>query len=127
MNLIDILTIILLISASALCIALIFYLAKITGSVKAMQKDLNEISSKINPLIVNVSELTEKISTITEDAKGQIQTSKNIVQSVKNRVDTILSLEEKVRSGVEGPLMMLVTNFRAIASGLNTFLSYFKK
>ena len=127
MSFIDILTIILLISASALCIALIFYLAKITSSVKAMQKDLNEISSKINPLIVNVSELTEKISTITEDAKGQIQTSKNMVQSVKNRVDTILSLEEKVRSGVEGPLMMLVTNFRAIANGLNTFLSYFKK
>ena len=78
-------------------------------------------------MIDNVSELTEKISTITEDAKGQIQTSKNIVQSVKNRVDTILSLEEKVRSRVEGPLMMLVTNIRAIANGLNTFLSYFKK
>jgi len=127
MSFIDIFTIILLISASALCIALIFYLAKITSSVKAMQKDLNEISAKINPLIVNVSELTEKISTITEDAKGQIQTSKNIVQSVKNRVDTILSLEERARDGIEGPLMTLVTNFRAIANGLNTFLSYFKK
>jgi len=127
MSFIDIFTIILLISASALCIALIFYLAKITSSVRAMQKDLNEISAKINPLIVNVSELTEKISTITEDAKGQIQTSKNIVQSVKNRVDTILSLEERARDGIEGPLMTLVTNFRAIANGLNTFLSYFKK
>jgi uncharacterized protein YoxC len=127
MNLTDILTVILLISASALCIALIFYLAKITSSVKAMQKDLNEISAKINPLIVNVSELTEKISTITEDAKGQIQTSKNIVQSVKSRVDTILSLEERARDGIEGPLMTLVNNFRAIANGLNTFMSHFKK
>jgi len=127
MSFIDILTIILLISASALCIALIFYLAKITSSVKAMQKNLNEISAKINPLIINVSELAENISTITEDAKGQIQTSKNIVQSVKNRVDTILSLEERARDGIEGPLMTLVTNFRAIANGLNTFLSYFKK
>ena len=127
MSFIDIVTIILLISASALCIALIFYLAKITGSVKAMQRNLNEISAKINPLIVHVSELTEKISTITDDAKGQIQTSKNIVQSVKNRVDSILSLEEKVRGGIEGPLMTLVTNFRAIADGVNTFLSYFKK
>ena len=127
MNLTDILTVILLISASALCIALIFYLAKITNAVKAMQKDLNEISSKINPLIVNVAELTEKISTITEDARGQIQTSKNIVQSVKNRVDTILSLEERARGGIEGPLMTLVNNFRAIANGLNTFISHFKK
>ena len=127
MNFIDILTIILLISASVLCIALIFYLAKITSSVKAMQEDLNKISSKINPLIENVSDLTEKISTITEDAKGQIQTSKNIVHSVKNRVDTILTLEERVRGGIEGPLLTLVTNFRAIANGLNTFLSNFKK
>ena len=127
MNFIDILTIILLISASVLCIALIFYLAKITSSVKAMQEDLNEISSKINPLIENVSDLTEKISIITEDAKGQIQTSKNIVHSVKDRVDIILGLEERVRGGIEGPLMTLVTNFRAIANGLNTFLSNFKK
>jgi len=127
MNLTDILIVILLISASALCIALIFYLAKITSVVKAMQKDLNEISSRINPLIVNVAELTEKISTITEDASGQIQTSKNIVQSVKNRVDTILSLEERARGGIEGPLMTLVNNFRAIANGLNTFISHFKK
>ena len=127
MNLTDILTVILLISASALCIALIFYLAKITSAVKAMQKDLNEISSKINPLIDNAAELTEIISTITEDARGQIQTSKNIVQSVKNRVDTILSLEERARGGIEGPLMTLVNNFRAIANGLNTFISHFKK
>ncbi len=92
-----------------------------------MQKNLNEISSEISNLIVNVSDLTEKISTITEDAKGQIQTSKNIVQSVKSRVDTILSLEERARDGIEGPLMTLVNNFRAIANGLNTFISHFKK
>jgi hypothetical protein len=64
MDFIDIITVILLISASALCIALIFYLAKITSSVKAMQNDLNEISSKINPLIVNVSELTRSNSNL---------------------------------------------------------------
>lgn len=127
MSFIDILTIILIISASALCIALIYYLAKITASVKAIQKNIDEISSNINPLIVNVSELSEKISVITEDAKGQIQSSKNIVQNVKNRVDTILTLEERVRGGIEGPLMTLVTNFRAIANGLNTFLGYFNK
>jgi uncharacterized protein YoxC len=127
MNILDIFTIVLLISASALCIALIFYLAKITSSLNAMQKDINEISSEINSLMANVSELTQKIASIAENAEDQIQTSKNIVQSVKNRVDTILSLEERVRGGIEGPLMTLVTNFRAIANGLNTFLSYFKK
>jgi len=58
--------------------------------------------------MANVSELTQKIASIAENAEDQIQTSKNIVQSVKNRVDTILSLEERVRGGIEGPLMTLV-------------------
>ena len=127
MDIINIFTVILLISASALCIALIFYLAKITNALNAMQKDINEISSEISNLMVNVSDLTEKISNIAENAEDQIQTSKNIVQSVKNRVDTILSLEERARGGIEGPLMTLVNNFRAIANGLNTFISHFKK
>ncbi len=127
MDITNIFTVILLFSASALCIALIFYLAKITNSLNSMQKNLDEISSEISNLMVNVSDLTEKISSIAENARGQIQISKNIVQSVKERVDTILTLEERVRGGIEGPLLTFVTNFRAIANGLNTFLSYFKK
>jgi uncharacterized protein YoxC len=127
MSLIDILTALLIVSASALCIALIFYLAKITRSIHAMQKNINEISTNFNPLIQSVSELTEKLSNITESAQSQLDVSKGIIDSIKDRVDAILELEEKVRTGIEVPLMSVITNIKAISSGVNTFLSYFRK
>jgi uncharacterized protein YoxC len=127
MTLIDFLLIILIISASALCIALIFYLARITRSFNAMQKDLKEISTNFNPLINSVSELTEKLSIITESAQSQLDVSRSIIYSIKERVDTILELEEKVRSGIEVPLLSIVKNLKAISNGVSTFFSYFRK
>ena len=51
MDIIQILTIVLIVSASALCIALIYYLNKIVKSVQSINKDINELSANLKPLI----------------------------------------------------------------------------
>ena len=127
MSLVDILLVILIIAASALCIALIIYLWKITQSIKAMQADVNELSKNLQPLINSSSKLADDISKITDSAKDQIGMSKDIVVSVKDRVDTILNFEENVRKGIEGPVMAFIKEITAINKGLTTFLSYFRK
>ena len=127
MSAIEILTIVLIIFASALCVALIIYLGKITSAVKAMQNNLNKLSSDIQPLITSVSDLANKLSEVTEDTKEQLEVSKNIVYSVRDRVDTILDLEEKVRGGIEEPLTVILKNLKAISNGVTAFLNYFKK
>ncbi len=127
MSIIDILLVILLIAASALCIALIYYLRIITQSIKAMQADVDELSKNMQPLITTTSELAKNISEITESAKDQVDATKSVVLSIKNRVDTILEFEEKVRKGIEGPVMTFIKELTAINKGLNTFLSYFRK
>ena len=127
MSAIEVLTIILIAFASALCVALIIYLGRITNAVKAMQNNLDKISSDIQPLITSVSDLANKLSEVTEETKDQLEVSKSIVYSVRDRVDTILELEEKVRGGIKEPLTVILKNLKAISNGVTAFLNYFKK
>lgn len=124
---IDILLAVLIIAATALCIALIYYIWKISNTVKAMQVDINELSKNLHPLLISTTELSNNIKEITGNAKAHVDISKNVVLSIKDRVDTILQFEEKVRRGIEGPVMSFIQEITALNNGLNTFLSYFRK
>jgi hypothetical protein len=56
-----------------------------------------------------------------------LEATKGIVFSVKDRVDKILEFEEKIRTGIDGPVMGVINQFKAISNGVSTFLSYLKK
>ena len=127
MNLIDFLLALLLLTASALCIALIYYIWKISNSLKSVQRDVNELSTKIQPLINSATELSNNLNEITDSARGHVNMSRDVVTSIKDRVDTILSFEEKVRGGIEGPIMSVIKEFSAISNGLSTFLNNIRK
>ncbi|MDH3269641.1 MAG: DUF948 domain-containing protein [Ignavibacteria bacterium] len=127
MTLIDILTAIVLILISALVIFLIVYLGKITRSIQDLQKDISKISDKLEPLLYSLSEVTTKLSDLGDKANRQLEATKGIVFSVKERVEKILEFEEKIRAGIEGPVMGVVNQFKAISNGVSTFLSYLKK
>jgi uncharacterized protein YoxC len=127
MTLIDVLTAVVLILISALVIFLIVYLGKITRSIQELQKDISKISDKLEPLLSSLSEVTDKLSDLSDQANRQLEATKGIVFSVKERVKKILEFEEKIRAGIEGPVMGVVNQFKAISNGVSTFLSYLKK
>jgi uncharacterized protein YoxC len=127
MNLLDILLIILVISASVLCIALIYYIWKISNAVKAIQNDISELSVILQPLLNSTTQLSNSLNEITDNAREHLDISKNVVTSIKDRVDTILEFESKVRGGVEGPVMSLISEITALNNGLNAFLNVFRK
>ena len=91
-----------------------------------MQEDINELSKNLNPLIISVNEISDNLKEITGNAKAHVDISKNVVLSIKDRVDTILNFEDKVRRGIEGPVMLFIKEITALYNGLNTFLSYFR-
>lgn len=124
---VDILIVVLIIAATALCIALIYYIWKISNAINAMQKDINELSKNLNPLIISTNKISDNLKEITGNAKAHVDISKNVVLSIKERVDTILNFEDKVRRGIEGPVMSFIKEITALNNGLNTFLSYFRK
>lgn len=127
MNVVTVLNVILLISASLLCIALIYYLYKITKSFEEIKNDVRELAAEMKPLIESATQLSEKLSNITSEARGQMQTTRDVVMNIKHRVDMILGFEERIRRGIEEPILGLVRNVSAIVNGVNAFWNSYKK
>ena len=127
MTLIDVLTVIVLILVSAFIIALIIYLGKITRSIQELQRDISELTDRVEPLVSSLSDLTSKLFELSDQVESQLSTTKNIIFSVRDRVDTVLGFEEKIRTGIEGPFMGFINQLKAISNGVSTFLHYLKK
>jgi uncharacterized protein YoxC len=127
MDFVFIFEIILLIAASALCIYLIIYFNRITKSVSSIEANIKNLVEEIKPLIETTTALSNNINDITESAKSQVDVAKSIVTDVKDRVDLILGFEEKIREGVEGPVIGLIKNLSAITRGIETFWKTYKK
>ncbi len=124
---ISIFEILLLLSASGLCIALIVYLNRVTKSVNGIEDSLKDISTQIKPLISSTTVLSEKLNYISEEIKEQVYIGKSIVTEVKDRVDTILDIEEKIRGGFETSIFDLIKNISAVSNGVSAFWSAFKR
>jgi uncharacterized protein YoxC len=123
---VQILTIVLIVSASALCIALILYLNKIVKSVQSVNVNIQELTSNLKPLIQSTHELSDNFNKITSGVKEHLDVSKSIVSDFRERADKILSIENKIRSGVEDAVMPFVNNLQAIGKGFESFWRNFK-
>lgn len=121
MSLMTVFNIILILSASALCIALIIYLNRITKSVKAIENDIKDISFQVKPLIASTINLSEKLNQATDKLSEPVDAFNDIVAEVKERVDRILDLEEKIRDGIEKPASEMLNTFAAVSNGVKTF------
>jgi len=123
---IEIFQVLLLASASALCIALVFYIARITKSIEKIHADINRMTDEIRAILQSVEALTESISKITTQAENQIKSVAWIVDAVKSRVVSILEMEKKIKEGIEGPIQNLTDNLYAIKKGISTFVQRLK-
>jgi len=126
MNVTEILTVILLISASALCIALIYFMYQIAKSVHSISLNIEEFSFKLNPLIQSTFELSEKLNHITYEVESQLQISKSIFSDIRERVDKILNIETKIRNGVVDAVIPAVKNLYALGKGVESFWKRFR-
>jgi uncharacterized protein YoxC len=127
MNLIAVFYVVLLVSASILCISLVVFLSRISRTVKEIEIEIKDITLEMKPLIASATNLSEKLNRISESADDQLSTTKNIVAKVNDRVDTILDLEEKIRRGFEGPVLDFIKGFSAIANGISAFWSAYRR
>src|ERR1035437_3933896 len=127
MELVNIFNLILLASATGLCIALIFYFDRITRSVNKIQIDIKDFNDQIRPLIASTTDLSEKLNFISDKAKQPIIIVKEVVEDIKNRINVILEFEEKLRGGVEGPLTKLLNSISGISNGINAFWDTYKR
>ena len=121
MNTIEILTVILLISASALSIALIYLIYQIVKSVHSISADIKGLSFKLSPLLQSTFVLSEKLAHVTDEAESQLQISKSIVSDIRDRADKIMNVETKIRNGLVDAIVPVINNFQALRKGISTF------
>jgi len=121
MDTIEILTVILLISASALCVALIYYIYQVVKSVHSISVEVQGLSYKLTPLLDSTFVLSGKLTHITDEAESQLQISKSIVSDIRDRTDKILNMETKIRNRVEDTVMPIVKNINAVGVGVGAF------
>ena len=126
MNVTEVLTIILIASASALCIALIYYLSKVVKSVQSINNNIKELTSEIKPLIKSTLDLSEKLNQITGETKSQLQISRSIISDIRERANKVLNMESKIRTGLEDAVMPFIQNLHAVGKGFETFWRNFK-
>jgi uncharacterized protein YoxC len=126
MDIVQILTVVLLVSASAVCIALIYYLNKIVKSVQSINLDITELSANLKPLLQSTTELSDNLNKMTSSATEQLNISKSIVSDFRESADRILNIENRIRSGVEDAVMPLVKNLHAVGVGVESFWRNFK-
>lgn len=127
MDTVNVFYIILLISASLLCLALIFYIYKITNTIKDINAEFKDLTYQLKPLIEEAKDLSENLNSLSAEAKEQLNFTKEIIGKVKDRVDMILSLEEQFRKGLEKPVDGILKNLSAVSNGITTFWKTFKK
>lgn len=126
MNLTEILTVILLISASALCIALIYFIYQIVKSVQSISLNIEEFSFKLNPLIQSTLELSERLNHITYEVESQLKISKSIFSDIREGADKILNIETKIRNGIEDAVIPFGKNIHAFGKGIDAFWRRFR-
>ncbi len=126
MELTEILTVILLISASVLCIALIYFVYQIVKSVHSISLDIETLSLRLNPLIESTLELSNKINLITYEVDSQLQMTRSMVSSIREHVDKILNVETKIRNGIENAVMPIFKNVNAVGIGIASFWRNYK-
>ena len=119
MNVIDILLIILILSASALCIFLIFYLKKLVDHVEAVRKDVHELVEKTTPVLENLDDVTRRANRIVLEVENYWNEIDNSIKKVRERISGLTSL--KRYTDAESPVSELIKNVKALTKGIVAF------
>ena len=119
MNVIDILLIILILSASALCIFLIIYLKKLVDHVEAVRKDVRELVEKTTPVLENLNDVTRRANRMVSEVENYWNEIDSSIKKVRERISGLTSL--KRFTDAESPVSELIRNVKALTKGFIAF------
>ena len=119
MTVIDVLLIILIISATALCIYVIIYLGKLNRQIDALQNNVKQIVDNTVPLLNNLNEVTSRANRIVTEAENYWDEIDRSIKKLKEKASDLTSLS-RFRDE-ENPTKDLIRNLRALFKGVSSF------
>jgi len=119
-TLIQIVTVVALLSASALCIYLIVVLFRLKTVLELIQTELNEVSSRLKPLLENLNVASEKVRTIVTKVDDQVTMAHGVFISMRRIVDNVLDFEDHIIRILEEPFTRVSSVFSNVLSRLSS-------
>jgi pilus assembly protein TadC len=120
----DIFTLLLLFSASVLCLMLVYFFLRIARSIEALERDFKKMSDQMTPLLESLNNLSRAMKSLAEEVRGQLDKTNWIIDEVKAKVEGLLYLETKIKESLEHPAQSLLSTLQTIKKGVS---SLFKK
>jgi len=125
MTVIDVLLIILILAATALCVFVIVSLKKLNAQIESLQKDIKQLVETTIPVINNLNEVTSRANRIVSEAENYWD---EIDRSIKNLKAKVTDLTSFTRfRDEENPTKDLIRNLKALFKGISAFWSEYKR
>jgi hypothetical protein len=124
MSLIEILTVVLILTALGVAVYLIIALRTITNSIQNMQRDFHAFTFKAERVLENLNKTTERIDRISAEAEKQWYYLEDRISSVRQKIgrlsgaSSILDTFETVKN--------FSTNIKSLFKGISAFLASWK-
>ena len=125
MTVIDLLLIILILSASALAIYLIFSLKILMTKVEAVSSDIHNFIEKANPVLQELADVSQRANKIVTEAENYWEELDRSIKNVKEKVSDIRNLN--FFRDAENPAKDLIKNLKAFVKGFSAFWQVFKR
>jgi uncharacterized protein YoxC len=113
--------IIFFLSISVLCIYLINYVGKIVISISNLEKSINELKQKLDPVLDSFNMLAEKSNKIVDSVNDQVNMLQNTFKNFKQVSDDVLDFERNIKTAIEKPVLDFINLIMGLLSGLNFF------
>ena len=112
----EILKIVLLFSASALCIYLVVVLVRFNAFIKVLQVEIIDLSKNLKPILENLNTVTDKLRLVASKVEDQVDMVHGVFLTFRRISDNITRLEENFQMHLEEPLMRVGAMFGNIVN-----------
>jgi len=107
----EILKLVLLFSASALCIYLIVVLIRFKAFLQVLQVELVELNRNLKPILENLNTVSERLRLVAIKVEDQVDMVHGVFLAFRRITDNITRLEERFQQRLEEPLMRVGAMF----------------
>jgi len=121
----DIFLIILSISATLLCIYLIFTLKKLVIQMNELQKDIKNLVDNTIPVLKNINDVTLKANRIVSSAEDYWEGIERSIENVRSKFSKLTNITRY--DGADLPARNFIQNIKAISRGISAFWQEFRK
>jgi len=98
-----------LFSAAALCVYLIYVLARLNGVLILFQRDFSDMSKNLKPILENLNIVSERLKSITSKIDDQVGLFKSSLESFKALADNVVNFEARVQERLEEPIIRVTS------------------